>query len=68
MTLHELVEVLTDLAETDGEREVRVAHQPSYPLSASLQTVSMVDGVIWLAAAEAFEYAPSAAWDGDLDA
>lgn len=68
MTLNELAEVLADLAETEGGREVRVATQPSYPLDADLLAVTLLDGKVWLATGEAHGYASSLAWEGgDMD-
>lgn len=65
MTLNELVEVLTCLAETEGGREVRIALQPNYPLAADLAAITLLDGKVWLAASDADGYTSGLAWAGD---
>lgn len=75
MTINELIAELEDIAETtDGEREVRVAQQPSWPLAALVSNVwdpctdlddpdsDVADGVVWIATHESGNYAPLAAW------
>lgn len=39
MMLSELVERLTEIYDTHGDREVRLAYQPSYPLAAEVLNI-----------------------------
>lgn len=79
MTIGELLEELQMMAEEHGDDvEVRIAYQPSYPLAADLDAVTLVkneqgvhrkDKIVWLAASTSVgysenPYAPSQAWDG----
>lgn len=43
MTLNQLIQHLQDLATEHGDREVRLAHQPSYPLELTLAQVVAVN-------------------------
>lgn len=69
MTLNDLIEQLQDLVDEFpalGDRDVMIAQQPSYPLSAVIDCVSLVDsdddegdedaedglGVVWIATSE----------------
>jgi hypothetical protein len=69
MTLSDLIEQLQDLLEEFpalGDRDVMIAQQPSYPLTAVIDCVSLVDndddegdedaedglGVVWIATSE----------------
>jgi hypothetical protein len=69
MTLSDLIEQLQDLLEEFpalGDRDVMIAQQPSYPLAAVIDCVSLVDndddegdedaedglGVVWIATSE----------------
>lgn len=69
MTLSDLIEQLQDLLEEFpalGNRDVMIAQQPSYPLAAVIDCVSLVDndddegdedaedglGVVWIATSE----------------
>ena len=70
MTLNDLIEQLQDLLEEHpalGDRDVMIATQPSYPLTAVIDCVSLVDsedadeddedvedgmGVVWIATSE----------------
>jgi hypothetical protein len=69
MTLSDLIEQLQDLLEEFpalGDRNVMIAQQPSYPLTAVIDCVSLVDndddeddedaedglGVVWIATSE----------------
>jgi hypothetical protein len=69
MTLNDLIEQLQDLLEEFpalGDRDVMVATQPSYPLTAVIDCVSLVDsdddeddedsedglGIVWIATSE----------------
>jgi len=69
MTLTDLIEQLQDLLEEFpalGDRDVMIAQQPSYPLTAVIDCVSLVDndddeddedaedglGVVWIATSE----------------
>lgn len=70
MTLNDLIEQLQDLLEEYpalGDRDVMIATQPSYPLTAVIDCVSLVDsedadeddedvedgmGVVWIATSE----------------
>jgi hypothetical protein len=69
MTLCDLIEQLQDLLEEFpalGDRDVMIAQQPSYPLTAVIDCVSLVDndddegdedaedglGVVWIATSE----------------
>jgi hypothetical protein len=70
MTLNDLIEQLQDLLEEYpalGDRDVLIATQPSYPLTAVIDCVSLVDsedadeddedvedgmGVVWIATSE----------------
>ena len=69
MTLSDLIEQLQDLLEEFpalGNRDVMIAQQPSYPLTAVIDCVSLVDndddeddedaedglGVVWIATSE----------------
>lgn len=69
MTLSDLIEQLQDLLEEFpalGDRDVMIATQPSYPLTAVIDCVSLVDndddegdedaedglGVVWIATSE----------------
>jgi hypothetical protein len=69
MTLSNLIEQLQDLLEEFpalGDRDVMIAQQPSYPLTAVIDCVSLVDndddegdedaedglGVVWIATSE----------------
>lgn len=78
MKLSELIEQLQDHLKFEGDLEVRIAYQPSYPLAAYLESVSLVEAdddderatesIVWLAASETVShrhspYAPKAAWD-----
>ena len=69
MTLNDLIEQLQDLVDEFpalGDRDVMIAQQPSYPLTAVIDCVSLVDsdddegdedaedglGVVWIATSE----------------
>ena len=69
MTLNDLIEQLQDLVDEFpalGDRDVMVAQQPSYPLTAVIDCVSLVDsdddeddedsedglGIVWIATSE----------------
>lgn len=84
MRLSELAELVQDLQDqlddTDRDPVVKIAHQPSYPLAASVRGV--VDNldpdqdedragdhfadedVVWLVAGESSDYAPRRLWNG----
>lgn len=69
MTLDELIETLTDFRDAReaaglGDLEVKVAQQPSWPLSARLKTVTRIGDTLWIATSEDGEYAPREAWRG----
>lgn len=76
MTLSDLIEQLQDLLEEFpalGDRDVMVATQPSYPLTAVIDCVSLVDndededdedaedglGIVWIATSEVGRYSSS---------
>ncbi len=68
--------------ESDGEIEVVVAHQQNYPLMEAIDTITLLqnfdardkrtlrgDGkqnVVFIACGSGNDYAPSAAWEGDV--
>lgn len=63
MDLTELIAALEDVLEEHGdETPVRVAHQPRYPLEACLDRVTVVDGTVYIACRESYDYAPEEAW------
>lgn len=78
--LSELVEALQNSLDDNGDREVLVAQQPSYPLAARIVSVCDPEygdvemsgedaDVLWIATSEIgtydrSPYAPRAAWDG----
>ena len=77
MKLDDLIAELIDLRDsTEGEVEVRIAVQPSWPLSHELDAITIDHthsgkrpAVLWLAASEGHPYgenpyAPKHAWDG----
>ena len=85
MTIDELIERLEEVKEAgflSGDTEVKVAHQPNYPLAAPLEMVTdpheVIDpedletveraqlDVLWLACGPSSEYAPRHAW-GERD-
>jgi hypothetical protein len=81
MKLSHLIEALEDFADVYGDIEVRVAHQPGYPLMASVQQVTLVEKAqlstrryesnekqpcVFIACGESSEYAPKEAWEGGV--
>lgn len=74
MRISELIEDLRDALDANGDREVMIAQQPSWPLAARLVQVYDPaddvaeddkiddDAVLWLATAESGDYAPRRAW------
>lgn len=79
MNLGQLLELLTDIAENHPEGEdleVRVAHQPNYPLVFGLHNARVLPAegsrpeAVWLATTEGHPYneppyAPAEAWHED---
>lgn len=79
MNLGQLIEVLTDIADSHPEGddlEVRIAHQPEYPLVFGLINVRRLDAqdsrpeAVWLATSQGHvpgepPYAPKDAWEED---
>jgi hypothetical protein len=77
MKLSELIEQLEHQLKFEGDLEVRIAYQPSYPLAAYVESVTLVEAdedepdtesIVWLAASEGVyredsPYAPKAAWE-----
>lgn len=82
MRLSELAELVQDLQDqlddTDRDPVVKIAHQPTYPLAASLRGVVdnldsdemdrkgdhfADDDVVWLVAGESSDYAPRRLWN-----
>lgn len=64
-TVADLIDLLANL---DPDMEVRVAHQPSYPLSAELLGVTTTtsregEELVYLVAGPAYEYAPEAIYE-----
>ena len=69
MTLNELIEALTDFrddheADGLGDKEVKVAQQPSWPLAADVEAVTLIGGQLWIGTREDGKYAPERAWEG----
>lgn len=78
MTVDELIEILQDIENKHGpETEVRLAVQPSWPLSHHIENVRFLEGeerpspsqptAVWIAAAhghpyDEVPYAPEEAW------
>jgi hypothetical protein len=70
-TVSELHELLSEIMETNPNAEVRIAHQPSWPLESSTDSVISVDFededemgvevVVYIAAGEQLGYLPGAA-------
>lgn len=78
MLISELIEQLQDKLKWDGDAEVRVAYQPSYPLRAEISNVTFVEPdaddddepqekILWLAVDGVYSsespYAPRRAWE-----
>ena len=57
MKVEQLIEFLEEM---DPDAEVRVAYQPNYPISAPVDTIREVDGVIYIRQAPGMpnNYAP----------
>lgn len=71
MSLDELIERLEELRENyDGNTwEIKIAHQPSYPLLARLDAVSLDSEkqVVYIAAGSGTEYGVSEIWEDGYD-
>ena len=72
MRATDLIERLQDLVDEFGDLDVLVAHQPSYPLEARPNNVTVCPRAgddarpaIYIACAGSSEYAPRAAWDDE---
>jgi hypothetical protein len=78
MKISELIEQLEQQLKFEGDLEVRIAYQKSYPLAAYLESVTLVEAdddderatesIVWLAASEGVynsdsPYAPQEAWE-----
>lgn len=81
MTITELIDWLSEIAETNPDAEVHLAIQPSYPLAVDIAAITLLPaedgapapeetGIVWIAATDSVSeklnpYAPRAAWDGE---
>lgn len=63
MTVGELIE---ELEEYDADSPVRIATQPSYPLTNTISGVTVIDDTLWIATSQVggdeSPYAPAEAW------
>ena len=65
MTLTELIGELQEMQDSfEGDLEVKVAQQPTWPLAADLRTLTRIGDTLWIATEEDGEYAPQRAWKG----
>lgn len=63
MTIEELQHQLEDMIAqgTNPDTQLRVAHQPNYPLAAEVANITEVDGTVWIAVDDT-GYAPTQVW------
>lgn len=65
MTLNELISGLQELQDSfEGDPEVKVAQQPTWPLAADLRALTRIGDTLWIATEEDGGYAPEKAWEG----
>ena len=72
MTLSEFIEELQDIQDERGDVEVRIAHQPSWPLRCSVHSIKWTEGKVWVVASSGHPYgedpyADKRLWDEEFD-